>query len=279
MKKIYIKFFSIVMALIAFVGCEDDEKNPLFVNEDFDNFGVFVTLEQETLVIDFTNPETTYDFVIDSPVENVTEYQIELTRETAGVLSDTVSVTTVSSLPASFSYTAEELASFLGLTSDDLAAGDRFDFIGTAVGVDGELSTFQNLNGDATGPGQFQGFNHTTFLSCPFNADEIAGTYEVQEGGEAGIYTAGDTFEVIPGPGPEQYSIVNAGDIDLIINVDVGTGISIPSDDVFLTLASGLELVPAPANAGFTFSCTGTIFLTGFEYSCCGAFPLIMSKI
>ncbi len=278
MKILNIKILAIIMAVIAVIACEEDEKNPLFVHNDSGNDGTFVTLTQETLVIDFTNPSTTYDFTIDSPSSNVSEYQIELTRESAGVVSDTVFVETVSTLPAKFSYTAEDLAGFLGLTVDDLAAGDRFDFIGTATGADGETANFQNLSGDARGPGQFQGFNHTTFLSCPFNPAEIPGTYAVQDGGDAGIYGVGDTFEVIAGPGVDQYSIVDAGDTDLVINVDPGTGISIPVGEVFLTFASGLELIPAEANAGFTFSCTGTIFLTGFEYTCCGAFPLILIK-
>jgi len=274
-----IKIFSVLLAIISLVACEDEDKSPLFVHTDSSNNAVFVTLEQETLVIDFTNPSTTYDFVIDAPSSNVAEYKIELTRTSGGVVSDTVSVTSVNTIPASFSYTADDLAGFFGVASSDLEAGDRFDFIGTATGTNGAITNFQNLNGDSRGPGQFQGFNHTTFLSCPFNPSEIAGTYAIQEGGTAGIYAVGDTFEVVAGPGPEQYSIVDAGDTDLVINVDVGTGISIPSEDVFLTFASGLALAPAPANAGFTFSCTGTIFLTGFEYSCCGAFPLILSRI
>lgn len=278
MKNIFINFLTLAFASMAFISCDDDDKNPLFVNLDDANNANFVTLVQETLVIDFTDSTTTYDFVISAPSSNIEEYSLELTRESDGVVSDPFPATVVNTFPASFSYSASELAGFLGLTIDDLAAGDRFDFIGTVLGANGETASFENLNGDATGPGQFQGFNHTTFLSCPFNSDEIVGTYAIQEGGDAGIYAVGDTFEVVAGPGENQYSIVDAGDIDLVINVDPGTGISIPSDNVLLTFASGLALAPAPASAGFTFSCTGTIFLTAFEYSCCGAFPLIMSK-
>ena len=167
MKKIYIKFFSIVMASIAFLSCEDDEKNPLFVNEDSDNFGIFVTLVQETTEIDFNDSTSSYDFIIDAPASNVAAYQIELTMEREEVVSDTVLVTTVSMLPASFSYTAEDLAGFLNLTIDDLEACDSFAFIGTATGNNGQTAIFQDLNGDARGPGIFQGFNHSTSLSCP----------------------------------------------------------------------------------------------------------------
>ena len=169
------------------------------------------------------------------------------------------------------------------MSSEDLAAGDRFDFIGTAVGFNGESANFQNLNSDAIGPGQLQGFNHTTFLSCPFEVNEIEGIYLIAEGGDAGLHNIGDEFEVIAGPDENQYSIVDFGDINLIINVDPETGASIPSDNVLFTfeddIQGDIELIPLPINSGFTFSCTGTISLTGLEYSCCeGAFPLIMAK-
>lgn len=278
MKNTYIKIFFVFFTALVFTSCEDEEKSPLFIDSDRNNDAPFVTLEQKTVVIDFTDPTTSYDFKISVPSNNVAEYSIGVKRISAGVSSDTFAITKVTSFPADFSYTAEELAGFLGVPTTEFKAGDRFDFIATATGTNGQTASFQNLNGDSRGPGQFQGFNHTTFLSCPFNAAEIPGTYAIVDGGGAGIHGDGDTFEIIAGPGAEQYSIVDFGDTDLVINVDLGTGISIPSDEVFLTFASGLELSPAPANAGFTFSCTGTVFLTAFEYTCCGAFPLKMEK-
>ncbi len=279
MKNTYIKIFSIFLAIFSIIGCEDDEKDPLFVDTDRSNDAVFVTIKQKTVVIDFTDSSTSYDFTIESPANNVAEYSISVKRTSAGVSSDTIPITTVNSFPAEFSYTAEELADFLSVPVANFAAGDRFDFIATAKGNNGLDASFENLNSDSRGPGQFQGFNHTTFLSCPFNSSEIPGTYAITGDGGGGLHSNGDTFEVISGPGPNQYSVVGFGDENLIINVDPETGISIPSDEeVFLVLASGTKLTAAPANAGFTFSCTGTIFLTAFEYTCCGSFALTMKK-
>lgn len=279
MKKVIVIFFSILFICTSFVGCNDEDKEPLFVNLDESNNGVFVILEQETLVIDFTDESTSYDFNIKVPSSNVEKYELQLARTSEGIVSDTISVETVSSFPANFSFSASDLAGFLGLNSDDLMAGDRFDFIGIATGFNGEVANFQNLNSDATGPGQSQGFNHVAFLSCPFDMAELEGAYVIEDGGDAGIHNVGDVFEVISGPEENQYSIVGFGDVNLVINVDPDTGVSTPSDDVLITLDDDLELAPLPINSGFTFSCTGTISLTDLEYSCCeGAFPIIMSK-
>ena len=281
MKKIRLIFFSLLLISITTISCDDDDKKDDFfsnVGEVFE--GVFVTIEQETLVIDFTDPSASYDFIISAPSSNVEEYQLQLTHTSEGVVSDTISVGAATNFPASFSFQTSDLANFFNLNPDELVAGDRFDFIGSILGANGEIANLQNLNSDATSPGQLQGFNHTTFLSCPFDVNELEGTYVIEEGGDAGIHIAGDEFEIIAGPEENQYSILNFGDIDLIVNVDPETGISIPSDDVLITfLDDDLELAPLPINSGFTFSCTGAVFLTNIEYSCCeGVFPLIMSK-
>ena len=261
MKNLILKnIFFIFTTFIVLMSCEDDDKNPLFVDKNPDNFGVFVTIEQQTLVIDFTNPESTYDFTIMAPADNVTEYRLRVARTSGETVSDTVLVESATTFPANFSVSAADLANALSISTEDLSPGDKFDFISEATGINGEVASFANLTGDATGPGMFQGFNHTTFLSCPFVASDAVGSYSVTNDG---FGQANASFEVISGPDDGTVTVTGLFEQDFDISVDIETGIAtIPRQPVkadFFGFEGGNINTSATS---FFFSCTGAVILT-----------------
>ncbi len=265
MKNIHIKLLSIFLIAVAIVSCEDEDKDPFSDIKDPSVLGSFVTLSQESLVIDFTNPSSTYDFTIDAPSSNVSEYNLSVQRISAGDTTDLAPLTSINTFPGSLSITAGEIADALGQSPDDFLAGDQFDFRAEVVGTDGSTATYENLNGDSTGPGQFQGLFHTTYLSCPFVAADAAGEYTVSfHRFDAFFGPQGETRTVVAGPGPNQITILGGAVIldgadDLVIEVDPGTGIASyggASGQVhFNTFGPGTYL----GVGGFVFSCTGVI--------------------
>lgn len=269
MKKISLILSLIFVSSLVFTSCEDEEKNPWDIHEDPANYGVFVTLAKKTQVIDFTDPNSTYSFGLDTPGNNVQSYELRVSRfdAGAGVSSDTVSLMTVTSFPADIDITSGDVADALGISVDDLAAGDRLDFIASAIGTNGETADIDNLNGDAIGPGQFNAFIHSTFLSCPFNQADAIGTYAVQTDA---FGLASPTFEVIAGPDANSITIVDLIEpgYTLTLEVDPNTGIAAaarqPVASQFYGYSGGN--INTTATASFVFSCVGTISAT-FQYT------------
>ncbi|WP_025741879.1 hypothetical protein [Aquimarina pacifica] len=264
MKNIYIKLLSIFLVAVAIIGCEDEEKDPLFVDSDPNNSGAFVTIAQDpdNLVIDFSDPSSSYNFTIDAPANNITEYDLRVARTSNGVVSDTVSVQKVSTFPADFQITVADLESALGV--DDIAPGDQFDFISTATAENGLIGTFEDLNGDATGPGQFQGFNHVTFVICPFSVSEAIGSYSATSE-TFPFATVSSTFEVSAGPTDDTVVVTGLYDAEKSFTIVMDTALGIATverqdvKDDFLGYAGGR--INTNLTTSFFFSCTGTMIL------------------
>ncbi|MFD2565027.1 hypothetical protein [Aquimarina rubra] len=277
MKKLF-KIFLVVMTATVFFSCEDDEKNQITdtVNAPWAYF-----TEISSPVINVLDLEgSAYEGRIVDGFGTIASYEMRVNRNGGAF----VPFRTITEFPFDLRVTATDLADALGLTLADLGPGDKFDFLVTITDTNGLVFDGEDelqFLGDISNPGLAQALRYTTFISCPFVSSEIGGIYEIQPGGTAGLFAAGSQFEVIAGPGDNQYSIVDFGDpafnSNLVINVDPATGISIPSGDQLYDF--GFSLNPAESNAGFTFSCSGNIVLTAFSYTCCGNFPLVMSKI
>lgn len=250
-----------------FFSCEDEDKNPWVVHLDPANDGVFVTVAKENIVIDFTDPSSTFNFTIDDPSDNVASYDLRVSRVSGGVASDTVPLTSATSFPADFSISTDDLAAAFGLQASDLVAGDRFNFVGSAVGTNGQAADFSNLNGDAIGPGQFNAYRFNTFLSCPFSQADALGTYAVTNDA---FGLAVPTFEVTAGP--DANSVVISDLIEpgfsMVMAVDPNTGIAsirrTPMASNFYGYSGGN--INTTATPSFFFSCTGTIAAV-FQYT------------
>ncbi|MRX63253.1 hypothetical protein [Maribacter luteus] len=260
MKKIFFILTVICSGALLFTSCEDKDKDPWVIHEDSANDGIFLTVAKETIVIDFTDPASAFSFTVNSPSNNVASYDLEVTRTSGGVVSDTVLLSSASSFPAEFNILSSDLATAFGLSSSDLVAGDRFDFIGTAIGTNGQVAAFENLNGDASGPGQFNAFSFNTYLSCPFNQADAIGTYSTTVD-EFGL--AVDTFEVTAGPDANSVIIsdlIEPG-FSMIMEVNPNTGIGSISRTPMAASYYGYSggNINTTGTPSFFFSCSGTI--------------------
>ncbi|WP_438711392.1 hypothetical protein ACSTS3_00745 [Aquimarina muelleri] len=268
MKNTYIKIFFVLFASLAITSCEDEDKNPLFIDSERSNDATFVTIAKDpnNLVIDFTKPETSYKFTISAPANNVAEYDLRVKHISNDAVSKVVSVKKATSFPADFSITRNDVANALGVNADSLIPGDEFKFESTATGTNGQIASFSNLNGDSRGSGQFQGFNHTTSIICPFDtSDNPYGTYTVISDGFVENEPANTTFEVIPGPTDDTAIVTGLYTAErsftMSINLNLGT-INIEKQVVADTFDGfSLGTINTNTDTSFFFSCTGKIIL------------------
>jgi hypothetical protein len=253
-----------------FLSCENDEAPDPFRDLSVsENLAPFVRITTNSVVIDATQLSTSgYEGVVDDPADNVASWTVGV-RKTPGPSMEYTTIETITTFPSPFAITGEEIATTLGIPSDEIQPGDNIEFQATATGKDGKILTFADLGGDlAAQEEQLQAFQFNIFVSCPFIASEIVGTYNVtQHRFDAFFGPQGTTREIIAGPGENQYTIIGGavpldGADDLIINVDPITGVvtstGSPNATHFNTFGPGVY-----GNVGgFTFSCVGFIDLT-----------------
>ncbi len=260
MKNIYKKALYILFAAITITSCEDEDKSPLFVDSDPSNDATFVVITKQTSVIDFTDSSTSYDFTISAPKNNVESISINV--KAAGSDLDPVPIASSNSIPAEFKFTADDIVTALGASITDFGPGDRFDFSSTAKGTDGTTATFNDLSAPSQGPGQFQGFNHVTYLSCPFSASEAIGTYAITANSFSNIPNAGagTTFEIIAGPDDSTVTVVGLYEKNFNIEVDTKTGIAtIPRQPIVSNISGYAGGSINTSSTSFFFSCAGSI--------------------
>ena len=196
----------------------------------------------------------------------------------ASVLTDTATVKVITSVNGAFSVSTQELVDAWSANSDitstdSLLAGDRIDFYNSVTATDGAVYEPTDIGPDLAGnPGQRSAFTFTTFISCPFDAAEAAGTYSVIADGWAD-WNAGETMEVsatADGTGviiEGLYSkFAPAGDeYDVEVLVDANTGAATVARQsawecdwygAWCTWGTGTV-----DGEGWVFSCSGTITL------------------
>ncbi|WP_378177801.1 hypothetical protein [Aquimarina sp. SS2-1] len=266
MKNLF-KIFLVVLTTTVFFSCEDDEKNKITdtVEAPWAYFQ-----EITTPVIDVTNLDgSAYEAVIVAPFDNIASYAIRVNRNGG----DFFPLRTVTEFPLNLSVTAADLATALGLTVPDLQPGDKFDFIATITDTNGVVfdgGDQTQFLGDISNPGLAQALNYTTFISCPFNAADAAGTYTITVDG-FGTSVGDLTFEVVAGPGENQITMVNPfdhpnpdtglQDYSVTIDVDPTTGVaSIERQPAWHCDNFGCPYGEGRVNGGgFVFSCSGAI--------------------
>ena len=120
-------FKNIFLFLIAlpctFFSCTEDDK--INLDELFEGTrGGFIRFSREippSVVGVNEISEISYTFTIEDPNNNVALYDLNLFADLSGVRTDTIDVAEVTSFPNSFSFTAEELASLLNVTTDGIS--------------------------------------------------------------------------------------------------------------------------------------------------------------
>ncbi len=201
MKNIYKKIAYLIIGLTVFSACEDEDKNPLNVFELDDTQSPFVRIVLDERVValgDLSSASLTA--VVDDPSDNVSSWSLGVSRESGGMVSDTVQVLTVNSFPSEISLPYSDVATALGISFDDFQGGDFLRFLGTATGTDGTVVTSENFSNNViTQPEQRQAFNFIVVVNCsPISDATIAGTWviDMQDSFADGWDGAFVTFEI-----------------------------------------------------------------------------------
>ena len=300
---------SLIVPLI-FSSCEDDDKNIL---DDFLKTAAFPKFAQ-------VNPPTSvgvnqisdlvYSFEVIDGNNNMASYDLKMFAILGGQQTDVVDVDVATQFPVTYSFTAADLASLLGLTVNDIGFGDNFFFMATATTVDGieysgavrldyddldddDPSTFELSGGGVTDDlldedGYRQAFEFGFVILCPeVNMAALPGTYDVVTLGFSGFFGETDfDREVIAGPGANQITIIDGefpavGSEDLVLNIDPNTGaVSLGAAGIAFDASQGaFDTDNYGAATGFVFTCTGAIVLTmDFDAYAGNAHPFVLQK-
>lgn len=264
-----IKLVLLVVLTASFTACEDPDKNPFEIDGVDGPFGSFVRFDITTSpVLDVTDiANTQFGGTISTPSNNVASYELKVRRVSGGTASDFQTLVIITSFPSEFRATAANISTALGLEISDLLPGDRFDFEGISTGLDGSITTFDDLSTDLGGnPGQAQGYRFNTFISCPFVQADAIGTYLITN--DSGFGLNGITqFEVIAGSTSGKIIMVNpfggTEAFNIVIDVTPFGIATVAEQFAFDTLeqcCAGFEDTRV-RGTGFVFSCAGAITL------------------
>lgn len=126
------------------MSCEDEEKLNLNVL-DFDSGGfVRFTNDAPPATVGVNQiSDLSYSFSLSDANNNVSVYDLKLYADLGGVRTDTVDVAQITSFPAELSFDADELASLLGVTVNDINFGDAIFFTASVTTNDG--TEYRNL--------------------------------------------------------------------------------------------------------------------------------------
>jgi hypothetical protein len=195
-----LKYIALILAV--FIGsCVDEEKNPV---PDFtrSSIPVFTPDNSDTGFIDFLDPQTSHiSFSVDKKgteaVQNI-DVTITFNNSQTGA-SNTVTLSTVSSLPQGISLTFDELlAQFPSdvVTADTLDLGDSFVVNGNVLLADGRYLTAAYSPSVISNDPVLLTYN----VAC---ASNLAGTYDLTlvsgDNGEVSSLTNQTITQVSPG--------------------------------------------------------------------------------
>ena len=183
MKKTIKSITTLLLIAIAFVGCEDEDKNPLNLlgGEEIKSPYVRIVVDQ-TIVAAGDIATSSLNGTVDARDNNVASWELSVSRESGGVASDTVALTTITTFPSEISIPYTEIAAALGITTDEIGGGDFIRFLGKSTGTDGSVFTLENFTGSITGQAeQRQAYNFIVLVKCsPITDATVAGTWKVE---------------------------------------------------------------------------------------------------
>jgi len=269
---LYILFFAAL-----FTSCVDEGDSFLVDHRDPDNFAPFISLQRDSPIIDFSDPNASYDFTLSDPsgANVVASYAVAVSWTSAAGTSDTIAIETITSFPAEVSYSLPALATVLGVSADDFAPGDSFLFWATTTGTNGVVTTFEDLVGDAqNSQGLSQALRHVVFIACPFVQADAIGNYAIVTDGFPASLDPTRLIEAVAGPDENSATLLNpfshvSQAFEMTIDVEPATGIaSVAQQQTFSTtelvgIVVGTDFgVASHDGGGFFFSCAGFITLT-----------------
>lgn len=271
------KILYIVLVIVMATACRDENLENLPELQD----GATVMFESITSpIIDFSQIGTSAFLAkLGDRNGNIVKYDLFVSHYRAGISSDTLFMRTITSFPNDLSITAADAAAALNMDVADFEAGDRFDFVSTLTRSDGSTYNYTNVGDDLTNPGQMQAIYFSVYLSCAYDPVAIEGTYQiiVDEWGAA----LNPEVEVVAGPSATQFTIKDVLGFGQDLIVDINTVTGQISTDRFQTWTPQFFGFPANygkgymvGDAGFAFSCSGTITFSSVTYSVdLGTFP------
>ena len=183
MKRIYMYIMGLALVCAGFVSCEEDDKDPMRIHLDESIKAPFVRINGFQNVVGKGDLGTaSFDATVNALEGNVASWEATVSLEVGGaVAAGPVTVLSTTSFPNDVTMTYEEIASALGLTTDDIDGGNVFRFLGTATGTDGRVVTQDNFSASILGqPEQLPAYNFTVSVECsPITDVTVGGTWGI----------------------------------------------------------------------------------------------------
>jgi hypothetical protein len=225
--KLLLFIFSLAVTF-SYVSCTDENKFTNPITYGLEN-GAFATFQNATPEAAYPDPlQINFSDQILDPNQTMSNYSVKLIANLSGNITVVEDFFTATSFPAAMNFNSESLATALGIEVTDISFGDTFNFVATATREDGtEFSgnapTFDEdtltISGGNTEPTLQTATYKSAMLfnfiiACPFVQADMIGTYTVVDadgfhvsgGGSSG---AGETFEIIAGPNPDEIILLN----------------------------------------------------------------------
>ncbi|WP_299532106.1 hypothetical protein [Ulvibacterium sp.] len=180
MKRLFIYMIGAALLSVGFISCEEDEKDPMQVHLDEANKAPYVRILYDNVVAVDQVPSASFDANLDAFEDNVQSWSVDVSLEGSADI-DATPLTTVSTFPSDISIPFTEIATTLGITAEDIAAGDILRFLGTATSSSGFVANQDNFSGSILGqPEQNQAFNFIVQIECaPITDVSVGGTWTV----------------------------------------------------------------------------------------------------
>ncbi|UJH66499.1 hypothetical protein [Allomuricauda sp. SCSIO 65647] len=228
MRKINKFIICLLLVPIAFISCKDEDKDPFTVAEDETNIAPWVRIKDfQSVVAAGDIASSSFDATVDVVRDNVASWDVTVSLESGGTTIDPVPLTSITSFPADISIPYTDIASLLGITTDDMNGGDFIRFLGTTTATDGRVYTFENYSASITGqPEQLQALNFIVLVKCsPISDATISGTWtlEMEDSFGDGWDGAFVTFEVDGVSTNYTISAGQGGAATHVIDVPAGT--------------------------------------------------------
>ncbi len=182
MKRNINSIISLLCISIFMVSCEEEDKNPLNLLEPEDSKAPYVRIVvDETIVAAGDIATSSFNGTVDALDNNVSSWELSVSRESGGVASDTIPLTTITSFPSEISIPYTDIAEALGITTDEISGGDFIRFLGRSTGLDGSVFAFENFTGSITGQQeQRQAYNFIILIKCsPINDATVPGIWTI----------------------------------------------------------------------------------------------------
>jgi hypothetical protein len=223
MKKIIKIVLALTIILSGLYSCTDEStfRNPSHFG--LEKTGAFPKLKdelQKTIGVNALD-ELVYSFTVIDPNNSIQEYDLKISATLSGSQTELFDANTTTSFPASFSFTAQQIADILGVSVSDFNFGDSFHFTGSCISKNG-LVYDATTNTDPTllTPGYRNAFDFSFTVLCPNGPtiDDLVGIWSITAD-DFDIVIDDGIFEIVAGPGADQVTF-----IDPFGHYDVNTG-------------------------------------------------------